>query len=199
MKQLLLFFVVLWMLAVLLGRQEEVYSSQNFMEWEVSAQCLPHSDLEVPQRAHIRYAYLPSMDAAAQVQAFLSVDGAPEVALTRYAWGDPSPGWISILFKGPAVRAHSYCQENQNDKLLSLSYSRKENLQVFLSRAGEVSREELNPLDQFQRSTLHVPAQGSEHSEYSAGEGTSLPYWLQFSTPINFFSKEETVIKYNIQ
>lgn len=186
-------------MTVLLGRQEIAYSSRNSVEWEMSAQCLPHSDLEVPQRMSVRYSYLPSVDAAAQVQAFLSVDGSPEVASTGYRWAIPSPDWISVIFRGPSARAHLYCQENRSDKLLSLSYSHKETLRIFLSRAGDISQEELNPLDQFSRSSLQVPAQGNEHSEYSAGEGTSLPYWLQFSTPVNFFSAGETVVKYHFQ
>jgi hypothetical protein len=160
-----------------LGREESA-------EWSVSARCLPHAEVAAPQSIQIRVAFSTNREGP-ELSALMAVHGIPDYSSSTDIayWGVPQRKWVSFIFGGPPITNKYFCQQDWGDKPLHLRYNQSNNLKLFLSITGALSDTELDFRESSKKSVLVLhPQDGS--TTYSAGTGTSNPYWLQFAIPI---------------
>lgn len=172
--------------------------SRETLDFDVVAQCLPHSAINHPEAMRLRFANTSTRQGTV-LDAFLSVDGAPELGTGMHRWDFPDEGWLSVLFEGPTVESELYCQDTTARKGLELSYYPQEKTRIFLARAAEFSQEELAGMDDASATVLEMNAEGPHGNRYRAGQGSSTPYWLQFSVPVHSQGSVETAIRYELQ
>lgn len=163
-----------------------VESRQEYFEWSVTARCDPHSLVSGPQNLQFQILFITSPTASPQVSGWMMAD-APANTLTspvRHEWGKPLPEWVSVIFPGPLITGNFYCQQEWADKQLHLSYTRQPQIRLGLSRDGQVTSDELDPINSPMRNTLTVGRSPENPTVYQAGGPGNAPYWIQLSIPI---------------
>lgn len=194
----IIYFILLFSLMGMFGRPISSQSSQA-SEWEVSAQCLSHSETSGPQGMQVRYMY-QTHASGAQLQGFLTVDGGLNLPSSREGWDTPNQGWVSVLFKGPPIQSKLYCQDVLGPKTLHLSYYPHQGSKIYFSPQEMFSNQELDFVDGgAPKSHMTLWPGGEAQNEYLAGAGTPNPYWLQFSVPIHSPHSIETAIRYSVE
>lgn len=187
---------LLFFLAALLLPPRWLESRQT-LDFDVVAQCLPHSSMKHPKAMRLRFANTSTRQGAV-FGAFLSIDDAPELTASTNRWDFPDERWLSVLFEGPTVESELYCQTPDSRKALELSYYPHEKTRIFLARTAEFSHEELAGIDDASGTVLEMSAEGPYGNRYRAGQGSANPYWLQFSVPVHSQGSVETSIRYEL-
>ncbi len=169
------------------------------VEFEVGAQCSPHSRISGPTRFMVKFAYLSKAEGV-NVTSFITTElgGGPENIDVLWTGFDiPSKGYVSSIFPGADVKGEFFCQQKEAVKRLQFSYYPSANLKIGLSRNGSPTTEEIDMIDSPKhRSVLDIYPASSETPTYEVGRGTNSPYWIQISLPIHAPPSLETTIQY---
>lgn len=166
------------------------------LEWDVSAECAPHTDVQGPQSMSVLFVPTASRDGIGSVSATLYPSGMSSESAIGQAWDFPQHGWHSVLFQGPPVTARFFCQDSQPKRNLAISYDRSTQVSIAASQTEKLSRQELSPISSIlPKNTLSILAD-PDNPFYSAGAGTNNPYWLTISVPVHSAHEISTTVKY---
>lgn len=158
-------------------------AASDQMDFEVSAQCLPHSEINIPSFLQMQYGFVG--DAQGSVVHSLLRTGSEDIPHMAFRFGTPQRGWVSMIFPGPAVQANLYCQSSSSTQSFYLSGDRFSRMKLYLSRDGGFSEEELASTQMTQKTELRVTASGESQNQFRFGHNMENPYWLQFAVPVH--------------
>lgn len=192
----LVFYLLI--LNMLFGNPQEAFSQEK-IDFDVTAQCLPHSEIQAPQTLQVRFYYQTHRDQLPTLMSSLTVDGILNLSAQIIQWDSPQPSWVSTSFPGPPVKATLYCDDASGPKQIHLSYEKKRNLEILLSlNENPSSAKEIDDLNRMtSQSTLTVQPQGDFHNEYYLGSGSPNGYGLHFAIPIHSSHEIQTQIRFN--
>jgi hypothetical protein len=189
------FIIIMIAVSTLILGHRQLAESQESIDLQISAHCLPHSEVSSPNSMSVRF-FNRSTPEGTDLKAFLSVDGRPDLVATDHRWDYPDKGSLSSLFPGPTVRAQTFCQTSPDTRAMHLSYYRQRGVRLFLSQTEGFSMKELDAIDGPTSSLLNLAPSGPYQNEYIAGNGDLSPYWLQFSLPVHSVPSLNTSIRY---
>lgn len=176
-----------------------VYGTTENLDFDVSANCSPHVDIESYDALTIRFVS-KSLREGPQMTAFLYAPQFPTESSLNQKWDFPLKQWHSVLFEGLPVTARFYCQESEETKDLHLSYYKDQEVKISLSQEATLSSRELDAINMAgKRSFIAVHADSSKKEVYTAGKGTEHPYWLTFSIPVHSPHEIKTQLQYEFQ
>lgn len=173
-----------------------VQAASTDLEFDVSADCNPHVDIDGPEFIAVLFFPVTSRSGVGQLSATLFSQGNDPQASTAQSWDFPQQGWHSVLFPGPPVQARFFCQNALPTRNLAVTYDRSSDAKISLSQTPTISTRELEQTGLVSTAILSVPHDDEQTTFHSAGEGTNTPYWLTFSLPVHSKHNIETTVKY---
>jgi hypothetical protein len=168
----------------------------DVLEFDVSAECSAHADINGPEAIVVLFTPVTSRDAP-QLTATLTVPQiGPQTALD-HRWGYPESRWHSVLFAGPTVQARFFCQSAVENKTMRVSYYPEANVKIAFGVQPALSVNELDTVNQpTHKSQMDVKSQNGKTSEFSAGVDSINPYYLTFSVPVHAPHDIKTTAQY---
>lgn len=162
---------------------QQAESATDSMDFEISASCFPHSEINLPPFLQLQYGVVGKVQGTA-VESTLKA-GVENYEQSDFKFGVPEKGWVSVIFPGPIVQAKLYCQNISDTQPFYFSADRFSKMKIFLSRDGAFSEEELASPQSVQKNELRTVGTGRYKNEFLFGKNTINPYWLQFGLPFS--------------
>lgn len=179
---------------------QEVLAATERLEWDVSAYCAPHVD--VNSSANITVTILPKTTVSGtEVSAYMNLPDAPTQNAISHTWEYPNKGWHALLFVGPTVKGTFYCQDQTvSNKSLHVSYLPDQNTKIFLSSEEALSKTELDTIGSSSKMSSHKIQPDSEQLEtFSAGLNSPNPYWLTFAFAMHSPHLMKTTLQFQFE
>jgi hypothetical protein len=170
-------------------------SAETILDLDVSAQCLAHSAIAGPRYLQVHFSHL-SDRSGVHADAFVSIAGNARDAALQTKWDLPERRWLSALFAGPTIVGKKYCQSTENTTALQMAYFRQQGVKLYINNSPDFGTKEMDAIGQQVTNTLLVHQEGPQGNQYAVGNGTSTPYWLQFSIPLHSAHSIRTTLRY---
>lgn len=171
-------------------------SASDILEFDVSAECSPHSDVDGPETLAVLFIPATSRDAP-QLTATLTLPRLPLQTDLDHRWGYPERGWHSVLFAGPPVQARFFCQVAVENKTMRVSYYPETDVKIAFGLQPSLSNNEIDTVNlPTNKSQMDVKSENGKTSVFSAGLNSVNPYYLTFSVPVHAPHDIKTTAQY---